>query len=206
MVLLFFTGLMFRVVMSVFKWSLLNSDIKVIWLVLDLVLNFTLMLIISIMLSSRTSLEMGMLKNSMVSVLKVIVMVGSGLWVVESVVDSMLMEVDRLDIMLIVILVIKLRVFCVPLIVSQMLMMMRIVVKVLVMIVVFVRETLAMVSWVMDFIFVVLMLNDRFVLSLGTVIFTMLGIVLDRGMLLEVLAFVMVRDFVLALMAESLVD
>lgn len=197
---------MFRVVMSVFKWSLLNSDIKVIWLVLDLVLNFTLMLIISIMLSSRTSLEMGMLKNSMVSVLKVIVMVGSGLWVVESVVDSMLMEVDRLDIMLIVILVIKLRVFCVPLIVSQMLMMMRIVVKVLVMIVVFVRETLAMVSWVMDFIFVVLMLNDRFVLSLGTVIFTMLGIVLDRGMLLEVLAFVMVRDFVLALMAESLVD
>ena len=195
---------MFRVVMSVFKWSLLNSDIKVIWLVL--VLNFTLMLIISIMLSSRTSLEMGMLKNSMVSVLKVIVMVGSGLWVVESVVDSMLMEVDRLDIMLIVILVIKLRVFCVPLIVSQMLMMMRIVVKVLVMIVVFVRETLAMVSWVMDFIFVVLMLNDRFVLSLGTVIFTMLGIVLDRGMLLELLAFVMVRDFVLALMAESLVD
>ena len=195
---------MFRVVMSVFKWSLLNSDIKVIWLVL--VLNFTLMLIISIMLSSRTSLEMGMLKNSMVSVLKVIVMVGSGLWVVESVVDSMLMEVDRLDIMLIVILVIKLRVFCVPFIVSQMLMMMRIVVKVLVMIVVFVRETLAMVSWVMDFIFVVLMLNDRFVLSLGTVIFTMLGIVLDRGMLLEVLAFVMVRDFVLALMAESLVD
>ena len=197
---------MFRVVMSVFKWSLLNSDIKVIWLVLDLVLNFTLMLIISIMVSSRTSLEMGMLKNSMVSVLKVIVMVGSGLWVVESVVDSMLMEVFWLDIMLIVILVIKLRVFCVPLIVSQMLMMMRIVVKVLVMIVVFVRETLAMVSWVMDFIFVVLMLNDRFVLSLGTVIFTMLGIVLDRGMLLEVLAFVMVRDFVLALMAESLVD
>ena len=206
MVLLFFTGLMFRVVMSVFKWSLLNSDIKVIWLVLDLVLNFTLMLIISIMVSSRTSLEMGMLKNSMVSVLKVIVMVGSGLWVVESVVDSMLMEVFWLDIMLIVILVIKLGVFCVPLIVSQMLMMMRIVVKVLVMIVVFVRETLAMVSWVMDFIFVVLMLNDRFVLSLGTVIFTMLGIVLDRGMLLEVLAFVMVRDFVLALMAESLVD
>ena len=197
---------MFRVVMSVFKWSLLNSDIKVIWLVLDLVLNFTLMLIISIMVSSRTSLEMGMLKNSMVSVLKVIVMVGSGLWVVESVVDSMLMEVFWLDIMLIVILVIKLRVFCVPFIVSQMLMMMRIVVKVLVMIVVFVRETLAMVSWVMDFIFVVLMLNDRFVLSLGTVIFTMLGIVLDRGMLLELLAFVMVRDFVLALMAESLVD
>jgi len=127
--------------------------------------------------------------------------------VVESVVDSMFMEVNWLDIMLIIILVIKLGVFCVPLVVSQMLVMMRIVVIVLfIMIVMILRETFAVVSWVMDFVFVVFMLNDRFVLSLGMVAFTVLRVVLDRGVLLEVLAFVVVSDLVLALMAKSLVD
>jgi len=104
-------------------------------------------------------------------------------------------------------LVIKLGVFCVPLVVSQMLVMMRIVVIVLfIMIVMILRETFAVVSWVMDFVFVVFMLNDRFVLSLGMVAFTVLRVVLDRGVLLEVLAFVVVSDLVLALMAKSLVD
>jgi len=204
LVFLFFTGLMVRVVMSVFERSLLNIDIKEFWLMF--VLIFVLMLIVSIMVSSLTFLEVGVLKNSVVTVLKVFVVVRSGLWVVESMMDSMLMEVLWLDIMLIVILVIKLGVFCVPLIVSQMLMMMRIVVTVFLNIVVFIRETLAVVSWVMDLVFVVLVLDDRFMLSLSMVTFTVLRVVLNWGVLLEVLTFMVVSDLVFALMAESLVD
>jgi len=52
----------------------------------------------------------------------------------------------------------------------------------------------------------VLVLDDRFMLSLSMVTFTVLRVVLNWGVLLEVLTFMVVSDLVFALMAESLVD
>jgi len=85
-VVLFSTGLAVRVMMSVFKWSLLNSDIEMIWLVvLIFVLNFalTLVFMLNLMLTLIVSfvvssfLEVGVLENSVIAMLKVIMMVGS---------------------------------------------------------------------------------------------------------------------------------
>ena len=74
--ILFSTGLAVRVMMSVFKWSLLNSDIEMIWLVvLVFMLNLMLTLIVSFVVSSF--LEVGVLENSVIAMLKVIMMVGS---------------------------------------------------------------------------------------------------------------------------------
>jgi hypothetical protein len=118
---------------------------------------------------------------------------------------GVLMEMLRLDIVLIVVLVVQLWVRRVPCAMDKLSLVMETLIKMADFVVAFLSVTFAMVGWVVHVVVAMSMMNDRLMLNSTFVMLNDWSVVLSWGVDRS-LALVMMRDLGLVLVAECLVD